>query len=252
MQARATSTGTAGAAQSTASGSGDSLMALAEVGAHAGRRDAPRGVDRRRPGGAGALRRLGRGRGLPGRARSSSATCSVERAGTDPALPAVFVGSHLDTQPNGGRFDGPLGVLTAFEILRTLDDAGVADGGAAGARLVGQRGGCALPLPHHRLSVYSGALPLDDALAQPAHDGPTFGAELARLGLAGPRAGRPTAAVGGLLRAAHRAGHAARGSRRDDRRGAAGPGPVRACARRSPGVESHAGTTPMDRAATRC
>ena len=40
--------------------------------------------------------------------------------GTDPALPPVFVGSHLDTQSPGGKFDGPLGVLAALEGVRTL------------------------------------------------------------------------------------------------------------------------------------
>lgn len=45
----------------------------------------------------------------------------VRREGTDPALPPVLVGSHLDTQAKGGRFDGILGVLSGIEVLRTLD-----------------------------------------------------------------------------------------------------------------------------------
>jgi N-carbamoyl-L-amino-acid hydrolase len=49
----------------------------------------------------------------------------ARRDGTDPTLPPVLVGSHLDTQPMGGRFDGVLGVLAALEILRTLDDFGI-------------------------------------------------------------------------------------------------------------------------------
>ena len=47
------------------------------------------------------------------------------REGTDPALPPVLVGSHLDTQSPGGKFDGPLGVLAALECVRTLDRAGL-------------------------------------------------------------------------------------------------------------------------------
>ena len=47
------------------------------------------------------------------------------REGTDPALPPVLVGSHIDTQSPGGKFDGPLGVLAALECLRTLDRADV-------------------------------------------------------------------------------------------------------------------------------
>lgn len=44
------------------------------------------------------------------------------RKGRNNCLPAVMVGSHLDTQPNGGRFDGILGVLSALEVVRTLND----------------------------------------------------------------------------------------------------------------------------------
>ena len=47
-----------------------------------------------------------------------------ERTGTDPALEPVLVGSHLDTVPNGGRFDGSLGIVAALEAVSVLDDAG--------------------------------------------------------------------------------------------------------------------------------
>jgi N-carbamoyl-L-amino-acid hydrolase len=50
----------------------------------------------------------------------------VRREGTDPSLPPVLVGSHLDTQAKGGRFDGILGVLSGLEILRTLDRLSIA------------------------------------------------------------------------------------------------------------------------------
>ena len=49
----------------------------------------------------------------------------ARRAGRDDSLPPVVVGSHLDTQAAGGRFDGILGVLAGLEILRTLDDNGI-------------------------------------------------------------------------------------------------------------------------------
>jgi N-carbamoyl-L-amino-acid hydrolase len=45
------------------------------------------------------------------------------RAGRDPALPPIAIGSHLDTQPTGGRFDGILGVLAGLEVIRTLNDS---------------------------------------------------------------------------------------------------------------------------------
>ena len=47
------------------------------------------------------------------------------RAGTDPDAKPVLIGSHLDSQPSGGRFDGQLGVLSALETLRAFEDAGI-------------------------------------------------------------------------------------------------------------------------------
>ena len=46
----------------------------------------------------------------------------ARRAGTDVSLAPVVIGSHLDTQVNGGRYDGVVGVLAGLEALRTLDD----------------------------------------------------------------------------------------------------------------------------------
>ena len=66
---------------------------------------------------------------------AKSAGCTVEidrlgnifarRAGTDPSLPPVAIGSHLDTQICGGRYDGILGVLCGLEVVRTLNDRGL-------------------------------------------------------------------------------------------------------------------------------
>jgi beta-ureidopropionase / N-carbamoyl-L-amino-acid hydrolase len=50
----------------------------------------------------------------------------ARRAGTDPALSPVAMGSHLDSQPSGGKFDGAYGVMAGLEVLRTLNDAGIA------------------------------------------------------------------------------------------------------------------------------
>ncbi len=49
----------------------------------------------------------------------------VSRLGSDPTLAPILVGSHIDSQPAGGRFDGSYGVIGAFEALRTLDDLGI-------------------------------------------------------------------------------------------------------------------------------
>lgn len=47
------------------------------------------------------------------------------RPGTDPEAATVLLGSHLDSQPNGGIYDGPLGVVAALEFVRTLNDEGI-------------------------------------------------------------------------------------------------------------------------------
>ena len=50
----------------------------------------------------------------------------IRRAGSEPDLPAVLTGSHMDSQPRGGRFDGIYGVLAGLEALEALDDIGAA------------------------------------------------------------------------------------------------------------------------------
>ncbi|WP_118134306.1 Zn-dependent hydrolase [Oceanicella sp. SM1341] len=52
-------------------------------------------------------------------------TMFARREGTDPEALPVYVGSHLDTQPTGGRYDGVLGVLGALEVIRSLNDLGI-------------------------------------------------------------------------------------------------------------------------------
>ncbi|OLP53003.1 Zn-dependent hydrolase [Rhizobium rhizosphaerae] len=55
--------------------------------------------------------------------QDNAANLFIRRDGTDHALPALMIGSHLDSQPTGGRFDGALGTLSAFEVLEALADA---------------------------------------------------------------------------------------------------------------------------------
>lgn len=49
----------------------------------------------------------------------------ARREGRDPALPAILLGSHLDSQPTGGKYDGALGVLAGLEVIDTLNDLGI-------------------------------------------------------------------------------------------------------------------------------
>ncbi|HDZ75620.1 MAG TPA: Zn-dependent hydrolase [Aurantimonas coralicida] len=55
----------------------------------------------------------------------SMGTMFARREGTDPDALPVYVGSHLDTQPTGGKYDGVLGVLGALELVRTLNDLNI-------------------------------------------------------------------------------------------------------------------------------
>lgn len=54
------------------------------------------------------------------------------RPGRNKTAPPVMMGSHLDTQPTGGRYDGILGVLAALEALRTIDESGYQTQGPIG------------------------------------------------------------------------------------------------------------------------
>ena len=100
------------------------LMALAEIGATAGggvKRLALDDDDRR------ARDLFVRWCGDAGCAVRIDAVGNIfaRRPGRDDGRPVVMTGSHLDTQPNGGRFDGAYGVMAGLEVLRTLNDAGI-------------------------------------------------------------------------------------------------------------------------------
>lgn len=54
------------------------------------------------------------------------------RPGRRADVPATFIGSHLDTQPTGGRYDGILGVLAGMEVIKTMNDMGLETEGGVG------------------------------------------------------------------------------------------------------------------------
>lgn len=76
---------------------------------------------------AGAQARLAAWAGARGYAvsRDDIGNVYVRREGIEPDAAPVVTGSHLDSQPTGGRFDGAYGVLAGFEVLEALDDAGI-------------------------------------------------------------------------------------------------------------------------------
>ena len=71
-------------------------------------------------------------------------TMFATRAGEDPEALPVYVGSHLDTQPTGGKYDGVLGVLGALEVVRSMNDLGIRTQASDRGDELDQRGGRAL------------------------------------------------------------------------------------------------------------
>ncbi|MGX6447653.1 hydantoinase/carbamoylase family amidase, partial [Patulibacter sp. S7RM1-6] len=106
----------------------------------------------------------------------------VRLAGTDPERRAVMLGSHLDTQPDGGRFDGVLGVLAGLEAVRALRRSGVASAAPVDVAVWSNEEGGRFPRFCTGSAVYAGVTPLDEVRALRAFDGPTYGEELDRLG----------------------------------------------------------------------
>ncbi len=109
----------------------------------------------------------------------------VRREGTDPDAAPVVLGSHLDTQPTGGRFDGVYGVLGGFEVLETIDDHGVSTTAPVEVAVWTNEEGSRFPLSMMGSAVWAGAVDLDVARALVDVDGITVGADLDRLGWAG-------------------------------------------------------------------
>ncbi len=220
----------------------DSLMVLAEIGATPG-------------GGSGRLALTD----LDRQARDlfvgwcAAAGCHVRvdrmgnifarRNGTEPGLPPVMTGSHLDTQPLGGRFDGVYGVLAGLEVMHALNDAGVATRAPLDVVVWTDEEGARFKAGFMGSGVFAGLQDLDAALANPDGEGRTMGAELERIGYAGDAPlGMPVAAFiethieqGPLLEAEGKAVGVVLGAQ------------GQRCFRVTvTGAEGHAGTLPMD------
>jgi len=109
----------------------------------------------------------------------------ARRLGRNATLPPIAIGSHLDTQPTGGKFDGPLGVLAGLEALRTLHDADHTT--SAPIELInwtneeGSRFGPAMLAS----GVFAGVFTADYAYGRTDREGKTFGEELQRIGYRG-------------------------------------------------------------------
>ncbi len=95
----------------------------------------------------------------------------VTRAGTDPALPPVAAGSHTDSQPMAGRFDGMQGVLAAFEALEAIDDAGIATRHPLMLAIWNNEEGPRFTPACMGSAVYAGVRTLDEVIGQRDSDG---------------------------------------------------------------------------------
>lgn len=115
------------------------------------------------------------------------------RPGTDPAAPPVYLGSHLDTQPTGGRYDGVLGVMAALEVVRTLNELGLQTRHPIGIVNWSNEEGARFVPSMIGSGVFAGAYDLDYALSRTDAQGKTFGDELRRIGWQGdePVGARP-------------------------------------------------------------
>ena len=160
------------------------LMTMAEIGA-----TARGGCDRQ------ALTDLdGEGRRLLARwAEEVGLSVEVDRVGNmrclrpgrDPNRAPVAIGSHLDTQPSGGKFDGPLGVLAGLEIMRALHEAGAET--EAPLMLVNwtNEEGARFSPPMMGSGAAMGIFSEAEVLAKTDPEGAVFGEELRRIGWQG-------------------------------------------------------------------
>jgi len=109
----------------------------------------------------------------------------AHRRGADESLPPVVVGSHLDTQPTGGRYDGVLGVLSGLEIVRTLNDLGIETRHPIEVVNWTNEEGTRFAPAMMASGVFAGAVDQDDAYTRTDTAGLTFGDELERIGFKG-------------------------------------------------------------------
>lgn len=170
----------------------------------------------------------------------------VQRAGTDANASPVMSGSHMDSQPTGGRFDGMYGVLAAFEALEALEDAGIATKRPVLAVAWTNEEGSRFQPGAMGSAVFAGQYRLDEMLAQKDWKGIVLKDALAETLKAAPapmRDGAPGFAVDSYIEA-----HIEQGPRLENAATTIGVVTAIQGSRRYivtvDGEEAHAGTTP--------
>ena len=167
----------------------------------------------------------------------------ARRPGRNPALPPVMTGSHIDTQPTGGKFDGCYGVMAGLEVIRTLNDLQIETQAPIEVVVWTNEEGSRFPPCMMGSGVFAGKFDLQETLDKLDDQGLSVGSELQRIGYAGSRVvlGHP---VGAYFEA-----HIEQGPVLEDQ--AITLGVVMGCLGQKwfdltlTGVEAHAGPTPM-------
>ena len=166
----------------------------------------------------------------------------ARRAGTEAKLPPVVMGSHLDTQPSGGKFDGAYGVMAGLEVLRTLNDRGIATRAPMEVAAWTNEEGSRFAPGMAGSAVFAGAHSVDEIYRSKDLEGTTFSEALTAIGYAGSGAPHP---VGAYFEA-----HIEQGPVLEDTRTTIGV--VQGALGQRwfdvlvTGMDAHAGPTPMD------
>jgi N-carbamoyl-L-amino-acid hydrolase len=107
------------------------------------------------------------------------------RRGRNPKLPPVVAGSHIDTQPSGGKFDGNFGVLAGLEVVRMLNDRGIETEAPIEVAVWTNEEGTRFTPVMMGSGVFAGVYSLDTVLPRTDLDGRSVSDELRRIGYAG-------------------------------------------------------------------
>ncbi len=116
----------------------------------------------------------------------------IRRQGSDPTAAPILMGSHLDTQPTGGRFDGVYGVLGGLEVIESLNDQDITTTRPIELCVWTNEEGSRFQYSMMGSGVWANHLGLDTARALTDVDGITVAQELDRLGWKGERAAEPS------------------------------------------------------------
>lgn len=109
----------------------------------------------------------------------------MRREGRNPGLPPIVSGSHIDTQPTGGKFDGNYGVLAALEVVRTLNDLQIdTDAPIEVVFWTNEEGSRFVPVMMGS-GVFAGVFPLEETWAVTDKEGVSVGEALAQIGYIG-------------------------------------------------------------------